>query len=84
GVRVDGALRSALIAGPTCDSDDFFGVKITYRVPEALRAGDRVRFHVCGAYATVNELFGFNGVRLPTTEVVDEVLRPTRPNESRL
>ena len=44
-------------------------------VPEALRAGDRLRFHSCGAYVTVNELFGFNGVPQPVTELLGEELQ---------
>ncbi|WP_426958877.1 type III PLP-dependent enzyme [Muricoccus radiodurans] len=49
------------IAGPTCDSTDTLYEKSNYRLPEALRAGDRVELLATGAYVTTYASQGFNG-----------------------
>jgi ornithine decarboxylase len=49
------------IAGPTCDSADVLYEKTDYRLPLALRAGDRVELMSCGAYTTTYAAVGFNG-----------------------
>lgn len=52
-----------IIAGPTCDSADTLYEKANNRMPLALRAGDRVRFHAAGAYITTYATTGFNGFK---------------------
>ncbi len=52
-----------VIAGPTCDSFDTLYEKTNNRLPLALRAGDRVRFHATGAYVTTYATNGFNGFK---------------------
>ncbi|HEX4788613.1 MAG TPA: type III PLP-dependent enzyme [Actinospica sp.] len=53
----------AVIAGPTCDSDDAFGHEDgLVEVPEALASGDPVWILSCGAYATSYTTQGFNGI----------------------
>ncbi|MDT7786084.1 MAG: ornithine decarboxylase [Pseudonocardiales bacterium] len=56
----------AVIAGPTCDSDDTFaGI---HSVPRDLASGDPVWLTSCGAYSTSYTTLGFNGFRpLPIT-----------------
>ena len=51
------------IAGPTCDSFDTLYEKTNNRMPLALNAGDRVRFHNAGAYVTTYATVGFNGFK---------------------
>ncbi len=52
-----------VIAGPTCDSFDTLYEKTNNRMPLALTAGDRVRFHNAGAYVTTYATVGFNGFK---------------------
>ena len=52
-----------IIAGPTCDSADTLYEKAPYRLPLALRDGDRVEILATGAYVTTYASTGFNGVR---------------------
>ncbi len=57
-----GQFVNAVVAGPTCDSDDAYaqdGGRV--RVPRAVRSGDPVWIHSCGAYATAYATRGFNG-----------------------
>jgi len=49
------------IAGPTCDSADTLYEKSNYRLPLALKAGDRVELLATGAYVTTYASQGFNG-----------------------
>ncbi|MEV5278187.1 type III PLP-dependent enzyme [Streptomyces sp. NPDC052811] len=57
GERVD-----AMVAGPTCDSDDAFAREGgPVRVPAAAASGDPVWIHSCGAYAVGYTTQGFNG-----------------------
>ncbi|MFD8372796.1 type III PLP-dependent enzyme [Streptomyces sp. NPDC059688] len=53
----------AIVAGPTCDSDDAYGGgRHPVRVPRALASGDPVRILSAGAYATSYMTQGFNGI----------------------
>jgi ornithine decarboxylase len=49
------------IAGPTCDGTDIMYEKSNYRLPLALRTGDRVELLSTGAYVTTYASQGFNG-----------------------
>ncbi|GHI99814.1 lysine/ornithine decarboxylase [Streptomyces olivaceus] len=52
----------AVVAGPTCDSDDAYSHEEgLVRVPAALASGDPVWVLSCGAYATSYTTLGFNG-----------------------
>ncbi len=54
----------AIVAGPTCDSDDAYGDgRYPVRVPRSVRSGDPVRILAAGAYATSYMTQGFNGIR---------------------
>ncbi|MET7451302.1 type III PLP-dependent enzyme [Streptomyces sp. NPDC005574] len=66
---------SAVVAGPTCDSDDAYGSgHRPVPVPEALASGDPVWILSAGAYATSYMTQGFNGFGpLPYTCVRDTV-----------
>jgi ornithine decarboxylase len=50
-----------VIAGPSCDSVDTLYERSNYRLPLALRGGDRVLLHATGAYVTTYASQGFNG-----------------------
>jgi ornithine decarboxylase len=52
-----------VIAGPTCDSADTLYEKSGYRMPLALKTGDRVHIHATGAYVTTYATVGFNGFK---------------------
>ena len=49
------------IAGPTCDGADILYEKSNYRLPLALRSGDRVELMATGAYVTTYASQRFNG-----------------------
>jgi ornithine decarboxylase len=49
------------IAGPTCDGADIMYEKANYRLPLALRSGDRVELLSTGAYVTAYASQRFNG-----------------------
>ena len=49
------------IAGPTCDGADTLYEKSNYRLPLALRSGDRVNLLATGAYVTTYASQSFNG-----------------------
>lgn len=49
------------IAGPTCDGADILYEKSNYRLPLALRSGDRVELLSTGAYVTTYASQKFNG-----------------------
>lgn len=54
----------AVVAGPTCDSDDAYGAgRYPVRVPASVTSGDPVWLLSAGAYATSYMTQGFNGVR---------------------
>ncbi|HEY1932764.1 MAG TPA: type III PLP-dependent enzyme [Acetobacteraceae bacterium] len=55
------AMGPVAIAGPTCDGADIMYEKSNYRLPLALRSGDRVELLSTGAYVTTYASQGFNG-----------------------
>jgi ornithine decarboxylase len=55
------AMGPVSIAGPTCDGTDIMYEKSNYRLPLALRTGDRVELLATGAYVTTYASQGFNG-----------------------
>lgn len=57
-----GQFVNAVVAGPTCDSDDAYAQEGgLVRVPRAISSGEPVWIHSCGAYATAYATQGFNG-----------------------
>ncbi len=50
-----------VIAGPTCDSADILYEKTEYKLPLALKVGDKVRIMATGAYTSTYASVGFNG-----------------------
>ncbi|MER8101371.1 type III PLP-dependent enzyme [Kitasatospora sp. NPDC094016] len=57
-----GQFVDAVVAGPTCDSDDGYAQDGgLVRVPRAVASGDPVWIHSCGAYAAAYATRGFNG-----------------------
>ncbi len=70
GQPLTGALSEVVIAGPTCDSDDVFGLEQTYRLPADIRVGDRVRLASTGAYSTALDLLGYNGIVPPSLHFI--------------
>ncbi|MCE7004262.1 type III PLP-dependent enzyme [Kibdelosporangium philippinense] len=70
----DGHTVPAIVAGPTCDSDDTFGHEHNLvEVPEAVASGDPVWILSCGAYSTSYTTQGFNGFApLPVTLLPSE------------
>ncbi|NGO72668.1 type III PLP-dependent enzyme [Streptomyces boncukensis] len=63
----------AVVAGPTCDSDDAYAhERALVRVPRDAASGDPVWILSCGAYATSYTTRGFNGFSpLPHTWIRD-------------
>jgi ornithine decarboxylase len=59
----EGAERvPAVIAGPTCDSEDAYGThRSLVQVPRAAASGDPVWILSCGAYSVSYTTLGFNG-----------------------
>lgn len=51
----------AMVAGPTCDSDDAFGPGTSIAVPAGLASGDPVWILSAGAYSVSYTTVGFNG-----------------------
>ena len=49
------------IAGPTCDGADILYERSNYRLPTALRCGDRIEIGSAGAYTTTYASQRFNG-----------------------
>ena len=62
---IAGAETPAVIAGPSCDGVDVLYRDTEYRLPSALKAGDRVLIHDTGAYVTSYASQGFNGFLPP-------------------
>jgi ornithine decarboxylase len=56
-----GSSGRAILAGPTCDSADILYEKTEYRLPMALKAGDKVQILSTGAYTSSYASVGFNG-----------------------
>ncbi|GAA2801702.1 type III PLP-dependent enzyme [Kitasatospora sp. CM 4170] len=71
----------AVVAGPTCDSDDAYAHEDgLVRVPAAAESGDPVWVFSCGAYATAYMTQGFNGFQpLPYTCVRAGAASPEVP-----
>lgn len=59
--RDGGKTGPVAIAGPTCDGADIMYEKSNYRLPLALRTGDRISVLSTGAYVTTYASQGFNG-----------------------
>ncbi len=56
-----GSAGRVVLAGPTCDSADILYEKTEYRMPLALRVGDKVEILSAGAYTASYASVGFNG-----------------------
>ncbi len=56
-----GPTGPVIIAGPTCDSADILYEKTEYKLPLALKVGDKVRLMATGAYTSTYASVGFNG-----------------------
>jgi ornithine decarboxylase len=56
-----GPAGTVVIAGPTCDSADILYEKTEYKLPLALKVGDKVRIMATGAYTSTYASVGFNG-----------------------
>ena len=50
-----------MLAGPTCDSADILYEKTDYRLPLALKVGDKVEIMSAGAYTSTYSSVAFNG-----------------------
>jgi ornithine decarboxylase len=62
--HAEGEYVPAMIAGPTCDSDDAFCHQHGFvQVPKKLLSGDPVWILSCGAYSTSYSTQGFNGFK---------------------
>ncbi|GAA2850072.1 ornithine decarboxylase [Actinoplanes cyaneus] len=73
----DGPVVPAVVAGPSCDSDDVLGGGVPVPVPAGLTSGDPVWIHSAGAYATSYTTVGFNGFDPLTCDTVRaERIRP--------
>jgi len=59
------AMGPVAIAGPTCDGADIMYEKSNYRLPLALRSGERVELLSTGAYVTAYASQKFNGFAPP-------------------
>jgi ornithine decarboxylase len=59
---VDGGRQGPVVlAGPTCDSADILYEKADYKMPTALKVGDKVEILSTGAYTTTYSSVAFNG-----------------------
>jgi ornithine decarboxylase len=56
-----GETGPVVLAGPTCDSADILYEKANYRMPLALKVGDKVQILSTGAYTTSYSAVNFNG-----------------------
>lgn len=56
-----GRMGPVAIAGPTCDGADILYEKANYRLPLALKSGDRLDLLSAGAYVTTYAAQSFNG-----------------------
>jgi ornithine decarboxylase len=59
--RDGGRAGPVVLAGPTCDSADILYEKTEYRLPLALKVGDKVEIQATGAYTTTYSAVNFNG-----------------------
>ncbi|MEU6017528.1 type III PLP-dependent enzyme [Streptomyces sp. NPDC047515] len=73
----------AVVAGPTCDSDDAYAHEHNLvPVPESAASGDPVWVLCCGAYATSYMTQGFNGFQpIPYTWIHDTWIRGGHDDE---
>ncbi|MGW1991444.1 ornithine decarboxylase [Embleya sp. NPDC001921] len=55
-------VSDVLLGGPTCDGADVLRGSEPYRLPSALREGDRIAVWSVGAYSTTTAAVGFNGL----------------------
>jgi ornithine decarboxylase len=55
-----GSAGPVVLAGPTCDSADILYEKTEYRLPLALRVGDKIEILSAGAYTASYASVGFN------------------------
>ncbi|GAA1224856.1 type III PLP-dependent enzyme [Prauserella halophila] len=72
----DGPDGPVVLAGPTCDGDDVLYQRTPYRLPESLRAGDRIDILAAGAYTASYSSVAFNGIPPLRTYCIREG-RPT-------
>ncbi|WP_436535934.1 GNAT family N-acetyltransferase [Actinoplanes sp. HUAS TT8] len=78
----DGPTVPAIVAGPSCDSDDVLAGGEPMPVPAGLASGDPVWIHSAGAYAASYTTVGFNGFDpLPCQSVRAERIRPIEPGD---
>ena len=63
-----GETGPCVLAGPSCDSADVLYERRPVQLPLALKSGDKVRIHGCGAYTSSYSSVGFNG--FPPLDVV--------------
>ena len=56
-----GPTGPVVLAGPTCDSADILYEKTEYRLPQALKVGDKVEILAAGAYTSSYASVNFNG-----------------------
>jgi ornithine decarboxylase len=56
-----GETGPVVLAGPSCDSADIMYEKADFRLPLALKAGDKVWILATGAYTTTYSAVNFNG-----------------------
>ena len=56
-----GPSGAVVLAGPTCDSADILYEKTEYRLPMALKVGDKLQILSTGAYTSSYASVGFNG-----------------------
>ena len=65
-----GETMPVAIAGPTCDGVDIMYESAAYRLPKALRSGDKVEILATGAYVTTYASQGFNGFAPPAEHYI--------------
>jgi ornithine decarboxylase len=58
----NGPKGPVVLAGPTCDEVDVLYDKADYRLPLALKVGDKIVIEAAGAYTTTYSSVGFNGI----------------------
>lgn len=58
----DGPTGPVILAGPTCDEVDVLYDKADYRLPLALKVGDKIIIEAAGAYTTTYSSVAFNGI----------------------
>ncbi len=58
-----GPTGPVILAGHTCDSADILYEKTEYRLPQALKVGDKVEILATGAYTSSYASVGFNGFK---------------------